>query len=222
MEHMTPVILLTDGFIANGSEPWCVPSMKDYPTIHPPVLKERPEDWKPYARDAERLARTWAHPGTPDLEHRIGGLEKDEFTGSVSHDPENHQRMTELRAAKVKAVERVIPELEVEGEQEGDLLLVGWGGTYGHLATAVNELKKKGTKIGFAHFHYINPLPANTEEVFKRYKKILIAELNMGQFATYLRSLMPQFNYIQYNKVQGLPFTVIELENKIENVLEEK
>jgi 2-oxoglutarate ferredoxin oxidoreductase subunit alpha len=221
MEHMTPVILLTDGFIANGSEPWRVPSMKDYPAIHPPIIKEKPEDWKSYARDAERLARTWAHPGTPDLQHRIGGLEKDELSGAVSHDPENHQRMTDLRAAKVKAVENFVPELEVEGEQEGDLLLVGWGGTYGHLATTINELKKKGTKIGFAHFHYINPLPKNTEEVFKRYKKILIAELNMGQFASYLRSLMPQFDYVQYNKVQGLPFTVIELESKIENVLEE-
>lgn len=144
VEHMTPVILLTDGFIANGSEPWKVPSMAEYPEIKAPIVPEGTKDWNPYARDLEKLARTWAVPGTKGLEHRIGGLEKDELKGSVSHDPVNHQRMTEIREQKVQNVSKFIPELKVEGDESGDLLVVGWGGTYGHLATAVAELRDKG------------------------------------------------------------------------------
>ncbi len=221
VEHMTPVILLTDGFIANGSEPWRIPTMSEYPDIKAPIVKEGVKDWQPYARDAERLARTWAIPGTKGLEHRIGGLEKDELKGSVSHDPVNHQKMVNLREEKVQRVDRVIPKLKVEGEESAKLLVVGWGGTYGHLATAVKQMQDKGHSISLAHFNYIKPLPTNVREVFEKYDKIVVCENNMGQFADYLRMTTPGFEYLQYNKVQGLPFTTIELENHFEKLLEE-
>lgn len=221
LEHMTPVILLTDGFIANGSEPWKVPVMSEYPEIKAPIVKEGTKDWQPYARDAEKLARTWAIPGTKGLEHRIGGLEKDELKGSVSHDPMNHQKMVNIREEKVQRVGQFIPELEVEGEDSGKLLVVGWGGTYGHLATTVKQMQDKGHSISLAHFNYIKPLPVNVKEIFKNYDKIVVCENNMGQFADYLRMTNPDFKYLQYNKVQGLPFTTIELENHFEKLLEE-
>lgn len=218
LEHMTPVILLTDGYIANGSEPWKIPSMKEYPAITPPIAAEG-EVYQPYERDEERLARRWGIPGTKGLEHRIGGLEKDSLKGSPSHDPLNHQRMTDLRAAKVAKVADYIPNLKVEGDEEGDLLVVGWGGTYGHLLLTVQELQKEGKKVSLAHFSYINPLPKNTEEVLSKFKKIVVCELNMGQFANYLRMNFPHINVMQYNKVQGLPFTVAELYDKFTRVL---
>jgi len=221
LEHMTPVILLTDGFIANGSEPWKIPNMADYPSIKPPIVKEITEDWKPYARDAEKLARTWAIPGTIGLEHRVGGLEKDELKGSVSHDPLNHQKMINLREEKVQRVNKFIPKLEVEGQDSGDVLVVGWGGTYGHLITAVNQLQDDGKKISLAHFNYIKPLPENTAEVFRKFNKIVVCENNMGQFADYLRMTNPDFKYLQYNKVQGLPFTIVELVEHFQKLLEE-
>ncbi|HAF30624.1 MAG TPA: 2-oxoacid:acceptor oxidoreductase subunit alpha [Bacteroidales bacterium] len=221
LEHMTPVILLTDGFIANGSEPWRIPKMSEYPDIKAPIIKEEKKDWQPYARDAEKLARTWAIPGTIGMEHRIGGLEKDELKGSVSHDPMNHQRMTEIREEKVQRVSNFIPKLKVEGEETGKLLVVGWGGTYGHLATAVNELNAKGKKISLAHFNYIKPLPGNVKEVFSKFDKIVVCEINLGQFANYLRMTHPDFKYLQYNKIQGLPFTTIELKEHFEKLLEE-
>ncbi|MDA3780265.1 MAG: 2-oxoacid:acceptor oxidoreductase subunit alpha [Bacteroidales bacterium] len=222
LEHMTPVILLTDGFIANGSEPWRIPEMNDYPEIKPPIVPEGTKDWQSYARDTEKLARTWAIPGTKGLEHRIGGLEKDFVTGNVSQDPSNHQKMTNIREQKVQNVANFIPELELEGEKEGDLLVVGWGGTYGHLITAVNEMLDEGKSVGLAHFNYIKPLPTNTKEIFKKYKKIVVCEINMGQFVGYLRMNLPEFKYEQYNKVEGLPFTAIELKNHFEKLLEEK
>jgi 2-oxoglutarate ferredoxin oxidoreductase subunit alpha len=218
LEHMTPVILLTDGFIANGSMPWKIPSMKDYPAINPPIVKEG-ESYQPYLRDELRLARRWAIPCTKGLEHRIGGLEKDALKGSVSHDPLNHQKMTELRAAKVAKVVDFIPEQEIIGDKEGDLLVVGWGGTYGHLVAAVTRLQKEGKKVSLAHFNYINPLPKNTKEVLGKFKKLLVCELNMGQFANYLRMQLPMYNYLQYNKVQGSPFTVEEIKNKINDLI---
>ena len=221
IEHMTPVILLTDGFIANGSEPWKIPNMSEYPEINAPVAKEGTKNWNPYARDLERLARTWAIPGTIGLEHRIGGLEKDGLKGSVSHDPVNHQNMVNIREEKVQRVSKFIPELKVEGEESGDLLVVGWGGTYGHLATAVGELHGKGKKISLAHFNYIKPLPVNVKEVFDKFEKIVVCEINLGQFADYLRMTNPDYKYLQYNKVQGLPFTTIELKEHFEKLLEE-
>src|SRR6056297_1817324 len=221
LEHMTPVILLTDGFIANGSEPWKIPNMAEYPSIKPPIVKEVKEDWKPYAREVEKLARTWAIPGTKGLEHRVGGLEKDELKGSVSHDPLNHQKMVNIREEKVQRVNKFIPKLEVEGKDSGDLLVVGWGGTYGHLSTAVSQLQAEGKKISLAHFNYIKPLPENTAEVFSKFNKIVVCEINMGQFANYLRMTKPDFTYLQYNKVQGLPFTIVELVEHFQKLLEE-
>ena len=223
MEHMTPVILLTDGFIANGSQPWKIPSMKDYPEIHPPIITELPEDeavYLPYKRDTERLARRWAIPGTEGLEHRIGGLEKDALKGSVSHDPKNHQKMVGLRAAKVAKVADFIPEQKVIGADEGDLLVVGWGGTRGHLQATVEKMQQEGKSISLCHFNYINPLPKGVEEIFSKFKKIVVCELNEGQFANYLRMNFQQFTYEQYNKCQGLPFTTVELEAKFNELLE--
>jgi 2-oxoglutarate ferredoxin oxidoreductase subunit alpha len=222
LEHMTPVILMSDGFLANGTEPWRIPKMADYPDINPPIVKEGTKDWQPYARDAERLARTWALPGTKGLEHRIGGLEKDALTGNVSHDPENHEKMVRKRDEKVEKVVDFIPELEVEGGDDGDLLIVGWGGTYGHLITAVNELREEGKKVCLAHFNYIRPLPKNTRDILRKFKKIMVCELNLGQFADYLRMKFQEFKFNQYNKIQGLPFTVIELKKNINKILEDK
>ncbi|MDD3567489.1 MAG: 2-oxoacid:acceptor oxidoreductase subunit alpha [Bacteroidales bacterium] len=222
LEHMTPVILLTDGYIANGTEPWLIPSIKDYPEIHPPLVPDGTENFLPYERDPERLARRWAIPGQKGLEHRIGGLEKDYLKGSVSHDPINHQKMVDVRAEKVARVQNFIPEQEVIGEPEGELLVVSWGGTYGHTFTAVHELQKEGKSVSLCHISYINPLPKNIQDIFKRFKKILVCELNMGQMANYLRINFQEFAYLQYNKVQGLPFTVVELKEKFNQILEGK
>lgn len=219
LEHMTPVILLTDGFLANGAQPWLIPSMAGLPGITLRIAKEG-DDYKPYARDPETLARTWALPGTKGLEHRIGGLEKMNITGNISYVPENHQMMTDLRAAKVERIAACIPKQDVYGNKEaGEVLVVGWGGTYGHLISAVRELRAEGKDVSLAHFNYINPLPENTKEVFARYKKIIVCELNLGQFATYLRGKHPEFTYYQCNKVAGLPFAVAELKEKINELV---
>lgn len=217
---MTPVMMLSDGFIANGSEPWLIPSMTDYPHINPPIVTEVPEGgYMPYKRDEKRLARGWALPGTVGLEHRIGGLEKDAVKGSVSHDPVNHQKMVDLRAAKVARVADFVPEQTVYGDKQGELLVVGWGGTYGHLRTAVDELRAQGKSVSHCHFEMINPLPKNTKKILEKYKKIVVCELNMGQFADYLRVNFQEFKYEQLNKTQGLPFTVAELTDKFNSLL---
>jgi len=221
LEHMTPVILLTDGYIANGSEPWKIKSIKDMPEIKTKLVDRDTEDGDPFERDNETLARNWAIPGTPGLEHRIGGLEKDQITGGVSNEPENHEQMVHIRAEKVKRVENNIPKLTPEFEQEGDLLVVGWGGTYGSLHSAVSGLNNEDYKIGHAHFNYINPMPKNTADVFSKYKKIIVCELNKGQFAQILRSQYDNVDFIQYNKVMGLPFSVTDLMAKFKNILKE-
>ena len=218
LEHMTPVVLLTDGFIANGTEPWKIPSMANYPKINVPIVPEGTTNYMTYARN-EKLARGWAFPGTKGLEHRVGGLEKDFLKGTVSHDPINHEKMVNVRAAKVAKVAEYLPEQEVFGAQEGELLVVGWGGTYGHLLTAVQEMREEGKDVSLCHISYINPLPRNIVDVFKRYKKIVVCELNMGQLASYLRMEHQQFNYLQFNKYQGLPFTVVELKDKFNQIL---
>ena len=210
LEHMMPVILLTEGFIGNGSEPWRIPDMSKYPAINPPIIDKCEGEFKPYERDLERWARRWAVPGTAGLEHRVGGLEKAE-NGSVSSDPINHEIMVANRAEKVARVANYIPDLEVMGNQEGDVLVVGWGGTYGHLYTATKELLAAGKNVGFAHFDYINPLPKNTADVFRKFKKIIVCELNSGQFVNYLRGVYPEFAFEQLNKVQGQPFIVKEI-----------
>ncbi len=219
MEHMMPVMLLTEGFLANGSEPWKIPSMSDYPAINPPVIAvpEETPFW-PYKRDEKRMARRWAFPGTPGLEHRIGGLEKNN-NGNVSSDPLVHERMVSERAEKVARLANFIPEQSVFGAETGDVLVVGWGGTFGHLYTAVKELQSEGHKVSLAHFDYIFPLPKNTEKIFSGFKKIIICELNSGQFADYLKARLQQFNYNQYNKVQGQPFIVKELVDAVKEIL---
>lgn len=219
VEHMTPVILLTDGYLANGSELWNIPWMKDMPTITPPKVKDNDKDYQPYRRDEETLNRFWALPGQEGLRHRVGGLEKEDVTGTVSHDPMNHEIMVKLRKAKVEKVVDDIPELKVIGEEEGDLLVVGWGGTYGALVSAVMDMQKEGEKISLAQFNYIYPLPKNTEEVFSKFKKIIVCEINMGQMATHLRASFPKYEYLQYNKIQGLPFFISELKEKFKELL---
>jgi len=218
LERMVPVVLLTDGFLGNGSEPWRVPTMAELPPITPRKATN-PELFKPYNRDPETLAREWAIPGMDGYEHRIGGLEKN-AAGAVSHDPENHHINTEIRAAKVEKVVDMIPELELVGEPEGDLLVVGWGGTYGHMISSVRAMQDAGKKVSLAHFNYIKPLPKNTAEVFSKFKKIVVCELNLGQFASYLRDKVPGLHYYQVNKMKGLPFSVHELVENFEKILE--
>lgn len=220
VEHMTPVLLLSDSYLANGSEPWKIPVMKDLPKINPPYADSDVTPFLPYRRDEDTLSRRWAIPGTPGLEHRIGGLEKTEM-GTVSYVPENHELMVSLRAGKVARVADVIPDLVVQGEDSGDLLVVGWGGSYGYLITAVKELQADGYKISLVNFNYINPLPKNVRSVFSRFKRIVVCELNSGQFADYLRIKHQEFRYEQVNKVQGLPFTLNDIKEKCIKILEE-
>jgi 2-oxoglutarate/2-oxoacid ferredoxin oxidoreductase subunit alpha len=221
LEHMTPVLLLTDSYLANSSEPWRIPSMKDMPEIKPPFADPNEKPFLPYKRNCDTLARSWAIPGTPGLEHRIGGLEKT-MKGTVSYIPENHEMMVNLRAEKVAKVAESIDPLKVYGEEKGDLLVVGWGGSRGYLITAVRELQAEGYKVSLANFNYIYPLPSNVEEVFSKFRKIVVAELNLGQFADYLRIKHGKFTYRQINKVQGLPFTIGEVKEKCKIILEEK
>jgi len=223
LEHMTPVILLTDGYIGNGSEPWRIKTLDEMPDIKTYQITEFVEDFHPYKRDPKTLARPWAIPGTPGLEHVIGGLEKDKIEGTVSQDPLNHEEMVKLRAEKVRKVKDFIPPLEAEFDQEGDLLVVGWGGTYGSLKTAVKRFREENPeyKVGLAHFSYINPLPHGVDKVFSKYKNIIVPELNMGQFADLLRMNYPKFDYIKYNKVQGLPLGSEELIKKFKEILKD-
>ena len=220
LEHMTPVIVLTDGFLANGTEPWKIPSMSEMPEITPKLASKDNSEYQPYARDDEYLVREWAKPGIAGLEHRIGGLEKMNITGTVSYVPGNHELMSNIREEKIKRIQNKIPDLELEGDDSGEILVVGWGGTYGHLTATVDLLREEGKSVSLAHFNYINPLPKNTAEVFSRFRKIVVCEINLGQFANYLRMKHPDFHYHQINKIQGLPFTVQELKDKIEKLLE--
>ena len=222
MEHMTPVILLSDGYLANGSELWKIPKVSSLPEIKPPLVEDNDPYYQPYGRDPKTLARYWAFPGQEGLRHRIGGLEKADVTGEVSYDPFNHEVMTLTRNEKIEWIVDFIPKQKIIGKSSGDLLVVGWGGTYGALLSAVLDLQEEGKSISFAQFNYIYPLPSNVEEVFSRFKQIVVCELNLGQFATYLRGKLPQFRYLQYNKVQGLPFFISELKAKFNHILEEK
>lgn len=219
MQHMVPVILLTDGYLANGAEPWRIPNAADYKKI---TIKHAtdPTTYQPYSRDAN-FVRPWAIPGTPALMHRLGGLEKADITGGVNYDPANHQRMTDLRHAKVAAVANDIPQLVPHGDPTGDLLLLGWGGTYGSILSAVDRARGKGLSVSCAHLRYLNPMPHNLGEVLSRFKKVLIPELNMGQLRLLIRS---QFliDARGLNKVQGKPFLVDELEEAIDLMLSGK
>ena len=218
MEHMTPVILLSDGFIANGSEPWRIPEMKDYPAIVPPIVEPREgEEFLPYARN-EKLARGWAFPGKAGLQHRIGGLEKDHLRGTISHDPKNHQEMVTTRKQKVEKVADYLPKLDVYGAESGDVLVIGWGGTRGHLHSTVKQLLDEGKSVAHLHFNYIYPLQKGVEDILKRYKRIIVCELNEGQFANYLRQQFQKYEFESFGKTEGQPFTVVELRERIEKM----
>ena len=210
LEHMTPVVLLTDAFVANGSAAWKLPKLADYPAIQPPfVPAELKGTWTPYQRNEEGV-RYWAIPGTEGFTHILGGLEKDNATGAISTNPENHHLMTQLRQQKIDNIQ--VPDVVVEGDKDdAELLIVGFGGTYGHLHATMDEMRAAGKKVALAHFKYINPLPANTAEVLKKYPKVVVAEQNMGQFAGYLRMKIDGFVPNQYNEVKGQPFVVNEL-----------
>ena len=211
LEHMTPVVLLTDGYVANGSGSWRLPKLAEYPDIKPPYVTEAMKGhYAPYQRNAETGVRYWAVPGREGFTHILGGLEKDSWTGAISTDPDNHNLMCRLRAEKVAKIP--VPDVQVYGcADDADLLIVGFGGTFGHLYSAMDELNKAGHKAALAHFSYINPLPKNTAEVLKKYPKVVVAEQNLGQFAGYLRMKVDGFVPYQYNEVKGQPFVVSEL-----------
>lgn len=221
VEHMTPVILLTDAFIGNGSSAWRIPEADEFPAIRPNRVPDAlREAWQPYMRDPETLVRYWAVPGTPELMHRIGGLEKHARTGAISNDPVNHEQMVQVRREKVARVAADIPAQEVLlGSPETDTLLIGWGGTYGHLYSAAEELNAEGVKVALAQFKYINPLPANTSELLRRYKRVIVAELNTGQFADWLQAKHPDVEIHRINKIQGQPFMVSELVDRVKEIM---
>ena len=221
LEHMTPVILLSEGFLGNGSEPWLIPDLNEYPDIVPPLVNgelEPGQKFRPFERDPQTLVPRWALPGQKGYEHRKGGLEKN-HEGVLSNDPLNHATMVAERAEKVARIAEDVPLLHVQGEQSGKLLVVGWGGTYGHIASAFHDVRDEGYKVSYTHFDFINPLPKNTREIFSAFDKVLVCELNCGQFADYLRSKFPEFCFEKFNKVQGQPFLVSELTEAIKQYL---
>jgi 2-oxoglutarate/2-oxoacid ferredoxin oxidoreductase subunit alpha len=217
LKYMVPVIILSDGYLANGAEPWRIPTAEEIPPI-PVKFETNPEGFFPYKRDPQTLARPWAIPGTPGLEHRIGGIEKQEITGNVNYEPLNHEKMVRIRAAKVDAIRQDIPNVMPTGDPEGALLLVSWGSTFGSVTQAVKEQREKGRKIGHLHLRHLNPLPSNLGDVLKRYKKVLVPELNMGQLLWMLRAKY-LVDAVGLNKIQGRPFKQNELEQKIEEML---
>ena len=217
--HMVPVVLLSDGYIANGSEPWKLPRVEDLPDLRV-EFHTQAEGFKPYARNPETLSRPWAIPGTPGLEHRIGGIEKEEITGNVSYDAENHERMVRLRAEKVERIANEIPDLEVHGDpQGGELLVLGWGSTAGAINGAVNSARRLGLSVSRAHLRYLNPFPKNLGEVLARFNKVLLPEMNLGQLALLLRARYLK-DIVTFSKVQGKPFTRQEILEKIQQMME--
>jgi 2-oxoglutarate/2-oxoacid ferredoxin oxidoreductase subunit alpha len=221
LKYRTPVFLLSDAYLANGAEPWLIPSVEDLPDISPTFTTEPPEDgtFLPYARDPETLARPWAVPGTPALEHRIGGLEKQDLTGNVSYDPDNHDLMVRLRAQKVAGIAKDIPELEVDDpDGDAELLVLGWGGTYGPIAAGVRRVRATGRPVAQAHLHYLNPFPRNTGEVLRRYERVLVPEMNLGQLLKLIRAEF-LVDAVGYNRVRGVPLRAVEIEEAIEAML---
>jgi 2-oxoglutarate ferredoxin oxidoreductase subunit alpha len=218
IKYMTPVILLSDGYLANGAEPWRIPRFEDLPPI-PVRFRTETEGFFPYLRDPETLARPWVKPGTPGLEHRIGGIEKEDVTGNISYAPANHEFMTRARARKVAAVAQDIPPTAIRGDQAADLLVVGWGSTYGAIAAAVDEARARGRQVSQVHLHYLNPLPPDLGEILRRFKQVLVPEMNMGQLLTILRATY-LVDAVGLNKIQGQPFKVSEITDKILRLLE--
>lgn len=223
IEHMTPVILLTDAFIANGSSAWRIPEEKDFPEIKPNfVSKGQIENgWKPFDRDEETFARYWAVPGTDGAMHRVGGLEKDFKTSVISTDGPNHEHMVNVRREKIARIANDIPDIQIQGNPDADTVLVGWGGTYGHIITAAHELNGEGNPVAVAHFRYINPLPKNALDELKKYRRIIVAELNTGMFADYLQQHLPNKEVLRINKIEGQPFLVKEIVEGVKKHLAE-
>ena len=223
VEYMTPVILLTDGFLANGAAAWRIPDLENYPSIQPNYVFGYNDSapWKPYRRDAETLVRYWAVPGTEGFTHRIGGLEKDYDTGAISTDPINHHRMVTTRQAKIDKIADFIPKLEVVGDEDAEMLIVGWGGTCGHLYEAMEQMLQQGKKVALAIFRFINPLPVNTAETLNRYPKVVVAEQNKGQFAAYLRSKIDGFTPYSFCRIKGQPFIVSRLVEEFTKIMED-
>ena len=220
MEHSTPVVMLSDSYLASGTSPWRIPEVGELPEITIPQFNKPAEEWQAYLRDPEYLSRYWKSPGDAGFEHRIGGLEKKENTGNLTYEPENHEKMTKIREEKIARIAKKLPQQTIVGAQKGKLLIVGWGSSHGAISTAVSELLESGEEsIGFTHFNYINPLPSNTEEIFSKFDKILVCELNNGQFVNYLRIKLPQFTYKQFNKIKGQPFFTSEIKAEIINTL---
>ena len=219
LKYRTPVYLLSDANLANGSEPWLLPDVASLPDISTTFATDADGEFMPYSRDSETLARPWALPGTPGLEHRIGGLEKADMTGSISYDPENHDLMTRLRAAKVAGIANDIPLLEVDDPEGADTLVIGWGSTYGPIGAAVRRVRGEGVRIAHAHLHYLNPFPRNTGEVLQRYDKVLVPEMNLGQLLKLLRAEF-LVDAVGYNRVRGLPFKAAELADAIVAVVD--
>jgi 2-oxoglutarate ferredoxin oxidoreductase subunit alpha len=217
---MTPVILLSDGYLANGAEPWRIPAIEKLPdlTVRFASQPNAGDDFWPYLRDDETLARPWAIPGTPGLQHRIGGLEKADGTGNISYDPDNHQLMTDLRQAKIKVIEEDIAPLEYDADEGADVLILGWGSTYGAIGAAVRRLRARGKKVARAHLKHLNPFPKNTEEVLRRFDKIVVPEMNMGQLSKMIRSEF-LINTININQVRGLPFRAGDLEDRVLEIM---
>jgi 2-oxoglutarate ferredoxin oxidoreductase subunit alpha len=218
VKHMVPVIILSDDYLANGAEPWKIPDISELPEI-PVHFETNPEDFHPYRRDPNSLARPWAIPGTPGLEHRVGGIEKQDVTGNINYDPLNHERMVRLRAAKVEAVADDIPDAVPAGDLSGDLLIVAWGSTHGPITAALKTAREKGQSVGHVHLRHLNPLPRNLGEVIKRFKHVLVPEMNMGQLVMILRAKY-LIDAQGYNKIQGKPFKQSEIEQKIDEILE--
>lgn len=223
LEHMTPVVLLTDAFVANGSAAWRIPDLTKYPDITPHIASQEMKGaWSPYLRDEKSKVRYWAYPGMEGFEHRLGGLEKDSNTGAISSDPKNHQLMVNLRKEKVDYIANCIPDIELLGDTEADCLLVGWGSTYGHIYSAAEEIRQKGKQVAQIHFDFINPFPKNTEEILRKFKKIIVVEQNLGQLAFLLRGRYEGLTIRQCNKVDGQPFKVYDLAEQLIKIMEDK
>jgi 2-oxoglutarate/2-oxoacid ferredoxin oxidoreductase subunit alpha len=217
VKYMVPVIILSDGYLANGAEPWKIPNVDEIPAF-PVKFASDPIDFQPYRRDPQTLARPWAIPGTPGLEHRIGGLEKQDVTGNINYEPLNHEKMVRIRAAKIDAIVQDVPDIVPAGDPEGDLLVISWGSTYGAITQAVNSQREKGRKVGHIHLRHLNPLPANVGDVLKRFKRVVVPELNMGQLLWILRAKF-LVDAVGLNKIQGRPFKQHELEQKFDEML---
>jgi 2-oxoglutarate ferredoxin oxidoreductase subunit alpha len=217
LKYMVPVILLSDGYVGNGSEPWRIPDVSTLPKIPWSYAKEG-EEYSPYSRDPKTLARSWAVPGQKGLEHRIGGLEKSGQTGDISYDPQNHHEMTLARKGRVDRIASDIPDLQVQGPATGDVLVLGWGGTYGAITSAAENARKNGLSVASAHLRYLNPFPGNLEKVLRSYKHVLIPELNTGQLSLLVRGRFV-IDAVPFNKISGQPFKIAEIEGKIDEVL---